>query len=87
MFGRLEGDIEGWIRRGAEGELQPLIVKGIPILDADEHPVMIRTGADPLKAAAICVQLAEFHFPKLGRQEIVGADGGPIRHVFRIEEK
>jgi len=70
-FGRIEGDLETWIRRGAEGELTPLIVKGVPIMTEDGRtPIMVRTGADPLKAAAIVVQMAEFHSPKLGRLEL-----------------
>jgi alpha-D-ribose 1-methylphosphonate 5-triphosphate synthase subunit PhnG len=28
----------------------------------------------------------EFVMPKLGRQEITGADGAPLRAVFKIEE-
>lgn len=81
-FGRLEGDIETWIRRGAEGELVPLMVgrgdERKPLLDAQGKPVMIRMNADPLKAAAIAVQMAEYHFPKLGRQEHTGEGGGPL---------
>lgn len=41
---------------------------------------------DPGKAAELVLRMAEYHFPKLGRQELTGKDGEPIRAVFRIEE-
>jgi hypothetical protein len=82
-FDRLQPDFEAWIRRGAEGDLQPLVVKGIPIMDAENNPVMVRSGADPLRAAAIIVQMAEYHLPKLGRTEVTGPEGGPVEYVIR----
>lgn len=82
-FEHLEGDIESWIRRGAEGELQPLMIKGQPFVNAEGEPVMIRQGADPLKAADIIVRMAEYHFPKLGRTEVTGPEGGPLEIVIR----
>jgi hypothetical protein len=56
-FGKLEGDLEGWIRRTSE--------------------------EDPAKAADLIIRMAEYHFPKLGRQEVTGADGGPVEFVIR----
>ncbi len=56
IFGRLEGDLEGWIRAAA----------------AD----------DPAKAADLTLRMAEYHFPKLGRQELTGPEGGPVKAVF-----
>jgi hypothetical protein len=82
-FGKLEGDLEGWIRATAEGVEQPLVVKGIPIMEGDK-PVMVRVGADPGKAADLLVKMAEYHFPKLGRTEVTGEGGGPVRAVFEF---
>ena len=82
-FGRIEGDLEGWIRQTAEGVETPLVVKGIPITNADGSPVMTRIGADPGKAADLVVRMAEYHFPKLGRSEVTGLDGGPVEFVIR----
>jgi hypothetical protein len=56
-FGKLEGDLETWIRAGAED--------------------------DPLKAADLLIKMAEYHFPKLGRTEVTGQDGGPVEFVIR----
>lgn len=58
-FGKLEGDLEGWIRSGAQ--------------------------LDPLKAADLVVRMAEYHFPKLGRTEVTGLDGGPVVLDFGID--
>lgn len=33
---------------------------------------------DPGRAADLVIKLAEFHTPKLGRQELVGENGGSI---------
>ena len=40
----------------------------------------------PAKAMAMWLQAQEFVLPKLGRREITGANGGPLRGVFKIEE-
>jgi hypothetical protein len=56
-FGKLDVELEGWIRSGAD--------------------------QDPLKAADLVIRMAEYHFPKLGRQEHVGEGGGPVEFVIR----
>lgn len=84
-FGKLEGDLEGWIRKTAEGEEQPLMIKGVPILREDGKPVMVRVGADPGKAADLLIRMAEYHFPKLGRTEVSGPDGGPVQHRVLVD--
>lgn len=56
-FGKLEGELENWIRAGATD--------------------------DPLKAADLIIRMAEYHFPKLGRQEHVGEAGGAIQVVIQ----
>lgn len=58
-FGKLEGDLEEWIRSGA--------------------------ALDPLKAAELVVRMAEYHFPKLGRHEVTGKDGGAVVLDFGID--
>jgi hypothetical protein len=86
-FGRIEGELEEWIRRGANGEMVPLMRRGEPVLDDRGLPVMVRMGADPLKAAAIIAQMAEYHFPKLGRTELVGDGGSPIQvQIVKFED-
>jgi hypothetical protein len=59
-FGKLEGDLEGWIRETAEN--------------------------DPAKAADLTIRMAEYHFPKLGRTEVTGQDGGPVKVVEIVRE-
>jgi hypothetical protein len=56
-FGKLEGDLETWIRETAKD--------------------------DPGKASDLVIRMAEYHFPKLGRAEVVGPDGGPVEIVIR----
>jgi hypothetical protein len=84
-FGKLEGDLETWIRATADGVEQPLVLKTGPVM-VNDKPVMVRVGADPGKAADLLIRMAEYHFPKLGRTEVTGEGGGPLRAVFRIEE-
>ena len=84
-FGKLEGELDGWVRETAKGVETPLMVKGVPALDAEGKPVMVRLGADPGKAADLLIRMAEYHFPKLGRHEVAGADGGPITVVIHKE--
>lgn len=33
---------------------------------------------DPARAADLLIRMAEYHFPKLGRQELTGPEGGAI---------
>lgn len=42
---------------------------------------------DPAKAADLLIRMAEYHFPKLGRQELSGADGEPIQVVVKTYGK
>jgi hypothetical protein len=82
-FGKLEGDLEGWIRRTAEGTEVPLIAKdGTPVL-IDGKPVVVASDPDPGKAADLLIRMAEYHFPKLGRTEVSGPDGGPVEFTIR----
>jgi hypothetical protein len=37
-----------------------------------------RRPPDPGRALQICMDMAEFHIPKLARTEITGAGGGPV---------
>lgn len=74
-FGKLEGDLEGWIREAAEGVEGPVIQKDGTPLVVDGKPVLIRQGADPAKAADLLIRMAEYHFPKLARSEVSGPDG------------
>jgi len=80
---KLTPEIEDWIRRTAEGEPVPMIAEDkdgnpVQVLDQAGNPILIRKGADPGKAADIMMKFAKFHVPELGRQELVGADGGAI---------
>lgn len=78
-FNNLEGELEGWIRKTAEGIEVPLIRKdGTQVLDGTGKPVMVRERADPARAAEIMARMAEYHFPKLGRHEVTGKDGGDV---------
>jgi hypothetical protein len=80
-FGKLEGDLETWIRKTAEGTPQPVMVNRQPLLDGEGKPVIVPMGADPGKAADLLIRMAEYHFPKLGRTEVTGKDGEPVRVV------
>ena len=82
-FGRLEGDLEKWIRQTAEGVPEPVILNGEIKLSEDGSPILAPAGADPGKAADLLIRMAEYHFPKLGRTEVTGEGGGPVVH--RIE--
>ena len=75
-FGRLEGDLEKWIRETADGVPATVTAK-------DGSVCEIRQGADPGKAADLIVRMAEYHVPKLGRQELVGGDGGPLQIIIQ----
>jgi hypothetical protein len=41
---------------------------------------------DPAKALDLMAKLAEYAAPKLARTEMVGEDGGAIRHEFKWAE-
>jgi hypothetical protein len=82
-FGKLEGELEGWIRKTAEGIEVPIFTKDRQPVLLDGKQVLVREGADPGKAADLLIRMAEYHFPKLGRQELVGEDGGPVEFVIR----
>jgi hypothetical protein len=75
---RLSPEIENWIRETAEGVIGPVLLAGEPILDQAGQPILVRKNADPGRAADLTLKLAKFHVPELGRQELVGADGGAI---------
>lgn len=82
--------------------LLALVEKRMPDLDAmiedtwhgieiekqmpDGTTVVGRLNADPAGAAKIVLAASEFCFPKIGRTEVTGANGGPLRAVFRIED-
>lgn len=85
-FGKLEGDLETWIRQTAEGTQRVIMVKGDAVLDAKGKPITYQDGADPGKAADLVIRMAEYHFPKLGRTEVdLGSKKGePINVVFNL---
>lgn len=80
-FQRLEPDLETWLQQLANGWDEEVTIQ-----KPGQDPVTMikRVGKDPGKAADILVRMAEYHFPKLGRQELVGEGGGAI--VFRMED-
>ena len=70
-FRKLEGDLETWIRRTAEGQ-------DTQALNKQGDVVTLKTSPDPGKAADLLIRMAEYHFPKLGRLEHTGEDGAPL---------
>lgn len=74
-FRVLQGDLERWIRETGDGFTAVHF-----LADGTQIPY---TEKNPAKAADILTRMAEFHFPKLGRQEIAGPDGGPVPIVIR----
>ena len=69
-FGHLEKDIRRWIQETGDG------FTAIHFLaDGEQIPYLEK---NPGKAADLMLRMAEFHFPKLGRTEVTGADGGPL---------
>ena len=50
-----------------------------------EEWLMLTAIDDPAKAASLFLSAIEYHIPKLGRQEITGADGGPVQTEHREE--
>jgi len=81
-FGRLEDDLETWIRQTAEGWDEEVTVKGKGP-DGASLTAIVRKGKDPGKAADLLIRMAEYHFPKLGRTEVTGADGEPLTIEIR----
>jgi hypothetical protein len=75
-FGKLECDLEKWIRDTAEGWEAVRVTK-------DGALITVREGRDPGKAADLLIRMAEYHFPKLGRTEVTGEGGGPVEFVVR----
>ena len=74
-FGRLEGDLERWIKETAEGfQTVHFLTDGTAIPYLEKNPG---------KAADILIRMAEFHFPRIARSEITGQDGGPVEFVIR----
>lgn len=74
-FGQLEGDLQEWIRQTAEGfEAVHFLADGTAIPYLEKNPA---------KAADLLIRMAEYHFPKLGRTEVTGAEGGPLEVVIR----
>lgn len=84
-FGKLEGDLEAWIRKTAEGTEVPLKIGGNVLLGPDGNPLTFIDGADPAKAADLVIRMAEYHFPKLGRTEVAGDQDKPIRVKFGLD--
>lgn len=78
VFGKLEKDLEGWIRETASGVERPLEIGGVVVLGKDDKPLTYRHGADPGKAADLVLRMAEYHYPKLSRAEVTGKDGGAV---------
>ena len=63
-------------------EAKALFLEAFGNLQGDLEGWIRATAADdPAKAADLTIKLAEYHFPKLGRREITGPDGAPIRVV------
>lgn len=76
-FDSLKPDLERWVRETAEGWEAQRVTK-------DGAVVTLIEGRDPAKAADLVIRMAEYHFPKLGRTEVTGQDGGPVRVAFSI---
>lgn len=77
MFDNLAPDVEAWIRQTANGwDDEVTMGRGESAVT-----VIKRVGKDPGKAADLALRLAEYHIPKLGRTEVTGKDGEPVRVV------
>jgi hypothetical protein len=78
-FDRLSTDLDVWIQQTANGwDVEKVVGRG-----ETERVVVVREGKDPGKAADLLIRMAEYHFPKLGRTEVTGEDGGPVEFVIR----
>jgi hypothetical protein len=80
-FERLEDDMEQWVRVAATGGI---LTRKNP--DGTTTDVVFEEP-DPMGAVRAVVSMAEFVFPKIGRTELTGRDGAPLRAVFKIEEE
>ncbi len=75
-FQKLAPDLEAWIQQTANGWDEEVQTK--------TGPAIVRKGKDPAKAADLLVRMAEYHLPKLGRTEVTGEGGGPVK-VIRVD--
>lgn len=76
-FGHLEKDIRRWIQETGDG------FQAIHFLaDGTQIPYLEK---NPGKSAELMIRMAEFHFPKLGRTEVTGKDGGPVVVDFGMD--
>jgi hypothetical protein len=75
-FDNLKPDLERWVRETAEGWESVKVTK-------EGGTITVVEGRDPAKAADLVIRMAEYHFPKLGRSEVTGPDGGPVEFVIR----
>ena len=75
----LEGNAENlglWLTSIAEGEKEPRMRDGKPVLDERGNPVMKwRRAPDPGYALRLALDMAEYHMPKLARTELSGEIG------------
>jgi len=74
-FDNLKPDLERWIRETADGFTAVHF-----LADGTAIPYLEK---NPGKAADLLIRMAEYHFPKLGRQEHVGEAGGAIQVVIQ----
>ena len=67
---------DAWIMAVAEGEKEPRVEDGKPVLDEQGEPIMkwLRRP-DPGYAVTLALNVAEYHIPKLARTEINGEIG------------
>lgn len=84
----LQGNAENfgfWLTKVAEGEKQPRIKDGKPVLDASGAPLMkwLRRP-DPGFALRLAMDMAEYHIPRLSRSTIDGEIG--VRGKLVINE-
>jgi hypothetical protein len=75
----LEGNAENfgrWLASVAEGEREPRMEDGKPLLDEHGEPIMkwLRQP-DPGAALKLAMDMTEYHIPKLARTEINGEIG------------
>jgi hypothetical protein len=75
----LEGNVgkfQEWLTAVAEGEKEPRVVDGKPVVDEGGKPLMkwLRPP-DPGYALRLAMDVAEYHIPKLARTEINGEIG------------
>jgi hypothetical protein len=70
------GNFSHWLASVAEGEKEPRMEDGKPVLDERGEPLMkwLRQP-DPGAALKLAMDMAEYHIPKLARTEINGEIG------------